>query len=145
MLRRYTIYRIECPDGRSYIGCTNGSVENRIRQHFLSAVDYYGSGPNPNSIGPALVRFGIEAIKYEALATTTSAQEAAELETRFIAECGTFFPDGYNLRRKSSVSRNVKGGVGKSLIVPRDIIRVKAKRPTEWPPQQCDASAQEAA
>lgn len=96
----YTVYRINLPDGRGYVGCTKHGIEQRFVSHATSAPRY---DDNPNGVGAAIRRYGAENCTIEALASSIAPESAAELETLLIAQHETLFPRGYNLRARGVV------------------------------------------
>jgi predicted GIY-YIG superfamily endonuclease len=115
MARTYRIYKIDCPDGRSYIGCTTNAIELRLEQHFASGRRGGDERHNVEGIGAAVYRFGIDAVRIVELSTAKDAQVAAEIETALIAQHGTMAPHGYNMRAASCIKRGVAKGAGISL------------------------------
>lgn len=104
----FTIYKLESPEGKVYIGCTK---HNRLEHRFgRDGEGYYGQP----YIWPAIQKFGWNSFKHEVIATTESREEASELERRYIQEYDSMnLEKGYNVR---------PGGIGSPLPpVPREV------------------------
>lgn len=114
-MSEYRIYRISCPDGRAYIGCTKTSISQRVAGHLAEVRGYGRPHLNPNLIGFAIERYGRKSVVIEHIASAIGAQNAAEVETALIRQHGTLYPQGYNIRAISAVRRGVALGVGQSL------------------------------
>jgi hypothetical protein len=111
----YRIYKIDCPDGRSYIGCTKRTLAERIASHLAEVRGFGRKMLNPNIIGFAIDRYGRDAITVQQIASAVGADSAAYVETLLIKQHGTLFPGGYNIRDVSAVRRGVAIGVGRSM------------------------------
>ncbi len=114
-MKAYRIYKIDLPDGRSYIGCTVGPISQRISAHLAEARGFGRNAISPHVIGKAIDRFGRDNVTVAHIASAIGAQNAAETETALIAQHGTLFPAGYNLRAISAIRRGVAAGDGVSL------------------------------
>lgn len=115
MLKLYRIYKIDLPDGRSYVGCTTNSIERRIAEHWSAGRRGGTERHNYEGVGAAIFHFGVDRLRYAELATTRDAQMAAEIETALIAQHRTMAPHGYNMRAASCIKRGVANGTGTSL------------------------------
>lgn len=83
------VYYIKFPDGRGYVGITNGSAERRFREHQSKA-------RNGSSllVHKAIRKHGGE---LTVLAQGVTWAEAKRLEIEWIARLGTRAPAGYNM------------------------------------------------
>lgn len=88
------IYRLESPSGKSYVGQTVHTIEQRIKQHVRCAET------NPEKgcrlINRAIAKYGIDNfIRHEVIECENS--ELDYYEIKFIAKYNTCAPFGYNL------------------------------------------------
>jgi group I intron endonuclease len=92
--RVWRIYKVTCArERKSYVGLTNGSVENRWANHIWSV-----NGKRKNGLLHwAIKRCGADAFILETLGIFNSLEEASAAEQRFIAAHGTLSPKGYNI------------------------------------------------
>ena len=101
----HRLYKITAPDGRAYIGCTNGPLETRWRGHVSAA---FGAGAHifkPDSLQAAIVIFGADAFRLEQLETARSRVEGFERERDLIIQRT---PHGFNRRvGRSSRERDI--------------------------------------
>ena len=73
--------------GKSYVGMTVGTIENRIRQHV-----YHGS-----TVGAEIAKYGIECFTISILYRVRSRKRALDLEQQAIDRYQTHTPNGYNM------------------------------------------------
>lgn len=93
--------------GKSYIGITIRTVEDRWHRHCLAAVRQ----PLPDyALSRAIRKYGPDAFEIEAIASAKTKADLFALETLLIAQHQTLLPGGYN---------HTKGGEG-VIGVPRD-------------------------
>ena len=85
------LYQLTSPSGRSYVGVTTRSVEERWSQH--SKVAAAGSG---FAVHRAIRKYGADSFEVRTLAQVEGS-EMFELEKRAIQALGTKAPLGYNL------------------------------------------------
>jgi predicted GIY-YIG superfamily endonuclease len=96
----FTIYKVTCPEGRSYIGCTGKSVEERFRAH-VSDPARWGTYRRGVTLGQAIRRFGRQRFAIVTLAVVERAEDAAAIETLMIERHATLAPGGYNFMRSN--------------------------------------------
>jgi len=124
------VYHIKFPDGKGYVGITNGSAERRFREHQSKA-------RNGSSllVHKAIRKHGG---KLTVLAQGITWAEAKQLEVEWIARLGTRAPAGYNM---------TTGGQGTQGRIPtakhRRAVSAAAKR--MWADPDFRAKAAEAA
>ena len=105
-MRTYYIYKVtDLINGKIYIGQTNKYHERRLQHERCS--------PNEDcDFHRAIQEHGKENFRWEVICTTTSKEEANELEKRYIAEYNTY-REGYNM---------TKGGIGASMWNARPVV-----------------------
>lgn len=95
----FTIYKITCPEGRSYIGCTSKTAAERWRSHQADHREW--PGHRRALLADAIGRFGKAAFKVTTLAVVEGADDAAAFETLMIERHRTAHPHGYNFMKTS--------------------------------------------
>lgn len=95
----FTIYMLECPAGRRYVGCTAKDPADRLKGHESSARPWPGDGRA--LLCDAINRYGRAAFKLSILALVERIEDAAAVETLMIARHGTAQPNGYNAMKTS--------------------------------------------
>jgi len=99
-MKKYVIYRwTHVETGKSYVGYSSYTCKQRLVGHLKSKTHF----------GLALRKHGVEAFTSEILETLDSMDKAYEREIFWIAELGTLWPDGYNLRPGGNGNHNKKG------------------------------------
>ena len=97
----FTIYKLESPEGKVYIGCTKHS---RLEHRFGPNSEGYW---NQSRLWEAIQRLGWEQFSKEVLGQVNTREEASELERHYIQKYDAQNPDkGYNTR---------PGGIGSPL------------------------------
>lgn len=86
------IYRLSFPNGKSYIGMTERTLDWRLRSHV-----YCAKRGHRSALYSAIRMYGADAISAEILARGDSRADLQDLERRFIAEFNSRSPGGYNL------------------------------------------------
>lgn len=89
MGRKYYIYRLTSPSGRSYIGLTGRSVKERWQKHGRTAQSCKGRHP----LYDAMRKYGIDSFLVETIACTYGLIDAQYLERLFIS----VNENGYNI------------------------------------------------
>lgn len=85
----WTVYMHTCPNGKKYIGITSKKTYERWK---------YGHGYHKQKFFNAIRKYGWENIKHETICQVESLKEAAEIETKLIAEYKTYEDEfGYNV------------------------------------------------
>ena len=104
----FTIYKLESPEGKVYIGCTK---HNRLKYRFGPNGEGYG---HQSRLWEAIQRLGWEQFSKVVLDQVNTREEASELERYYIQKYNAQNPDkGYNVR---------PGGIGSPLpSVPPEI------------------------
>lgn len=125
----YSLYTVEAPDGRYYVGCTARSVEARWRGHHDNPPRSF-PGPEHAIIADYLKLHGKEAFTVTHVASALGPEDACAVETALIAQYGAAYPHGMNRAPKSNLKR--RPGVPRSYVA-RDIISVRRRR-FAWPP-----------
>lgn len=86
------IYKIICIEsGKSYIGKTEGVIENRVDDHLD------GKSPGCRALHSAIQKYGKENFKREILEQNVIPELLSDLEMFYIAKFNTISPHGYNL------------------------------------------------
>ena len=112
-----SVYCIDFPNGKSYVGITRKIAVRRVCEHLKST----------STVGKAIRRFGKEQIAWRILQRTYSAPKLCALERTWIQRLGTRHPDGYNL---------TSGGQGVlDLCSPSERKRVENMRKTMATPE----------
>ena len=91
----YTIYKLEFPDGRVYIGQT----ERSLKERFDNGMGYlYSNGKCSRSlVAKAIVWFGWNNVKHTILETTDNLQKAQMLEQEYIKKFKSYETEfGFN-------------------------------------------------
>ena len=76
----YTIYRINFPDGKTYVGCT-ANLSKRMYIHFKNPINDYSRDQ--------ISKYGKDAIQYEALAESVPEYLSGNVERYFILKEGS--------------------------------------------------------
>lgn len=97
--KRYSIYKLTAPSGRSYVGFTGQPVQTRWQQHVRRA----RSGAK-HPLCAAIRKYGTDAFEIETLAVYADLDEALRAEVAAIAE----LTDAYNI----SPGGDFDGGAG---------------------------------
>lgn len=84
----YTVYKLTCPTGKSYIGRTK-NYNARLKQHQSAHSKCTG-------IHDAIVCYGWDSINIEVLKSDLSVSEAAYWEGYYVGLYNTMYPNGYN-------------------------------------------------
>lgn len=88
----YLIYLIKNKtNGKSYVGWTSSSVENRIKRHIMDLK----SKRYRCRLHDSIKHYGIENFIIETLCTSESKEEIKELEKYYIKELNTHYISGY--------------------------------------------------
>ncbi|WP_461206097.1 GIY-YIG nuclease family protein [Clostridium sp. DL1XJH146] len=82
MERQYKIYKITCDNGCYYIGYTIQSLEERLRQHIMRALNREAM---EHPFYQDIRKFGKDAFKISVLDKTSNRQQAMLLEKKYIA------------------------------------------------------------
>jgi len=88
MTKKFYIYRLTSPSGKTYIGYTGVSVKERFRQHVVKALNGM-----KHPLSSALRKYGADAFKVDTLSEHMTQAEAFLAEIEQIAA----HPKGYNL------------------------------------------------
>ena len=86
------LYRIDFPNGRSYIGMTVCEPRKRFNEHRYQA--RIGGGM---FVHAAMRKYGLEHVRFNVLVVADDRQYLEQLERSAISAFGTRFPHGYNL------------------------------------------------
>jgi len=81
------LYLITSPSGKSYVGITKRTLEERVHEHCSSS----------QLIGRAIRKYGLAYMKIEQLQAENDWQLLQALEIQTIAKLNTRYPKGYNL------------------------------------------------
>lgn len=89
-MAQYIIYQYTSPSGKSYIGQTN-NIKKRHSAH---------KSPSSKCVAfkSAIQKYGINNFEFSILEQGLTADEANVIEERYILECNTLSPYGYNLK-----------------------------------------------
>jgi group I intron endonuclease len=79
-------------NGKQYVGQTTRTLSERMGRHKASAY-----GVPKHAVGRAIAKHGFENFGVEILAEANTREELDLLEIKFIEECNTLVPNGYNL------------------------------------------------
>ena len=104
------VYRLLFPSGKSYIGRTRSTAEQRFRQH-IQDTRKGGSRPVHNAIR----KYGRDSVRIEILAQGISWEESAIAEVEWVARLGTVKPGGYNLTKGGEGVSDPTGEVGAKI------------------------------
>lgn len=88
----YTIYLIEDHRNKPYVGITSKTPEDRLQEHKVSA-----RCGGDTHLHNAMRKYGCDEFEIIPLVTTSSKEEAYELEEEWIERLGTFKDWGYNM------------------------------------------------
>jgi group I intron endonuclease len=92
----YTLYKhINTITGKSYIGFTSFTMEERWRQHIKLATVPFRRSKKTVKFWNAIRKYGVDCWKHEVLTMCETAEEARNMERRLIAEENTLVA-GYN-------------------------------------------------
>lgn len=86
--KQYTVYRHIFPNGKCYVGITNGNLIRRWGtkgQGYLLKSEITGSYNQP-SMAHAILKYGWENVQHEVLETVSTKEEAEEKEKYYITE-----------------------------------------------------------
>lgn len=109
---KWKVYMHTCPNGKTYVGITSRSCEERWRNGF--------GYRNNKHFYSAIVKYGWDNIVHEILLDGLTKEEAQRAEANWIATCHSDDPMyGYN---------HSKGGEGKTGFVPTMETRAKIRR-----------------
>jgi len=109
------LYMIEAPNGKRYIGVAGNSFRKRFSTHVAQA-----KAGKRSSIGAAIRKFGVSAMKFIPLVVCADKDELMALEIRAIAVYDTMLPHGLNRSpggtvtseaTKARLSRKLRGRV----------------------------------
>jgi group I intron endonuclease len=89
MTQKGIIYKLTSPSGKSYIGQTTKTLDERFEQHSKSKACVL--------IHRAIQKYGLENIKKEIIAFA-DVNYLDDIETYYIVEFNTLCPNGYNIR-----------------------------------------------
>lgn len=86
------LYQLTFPGGKSYIGITVGTAEQRFAEHL------YNSTTNraDRAVNRAILKYGIQAVRLQTL-VIAGWDYLVELERKAITAYGTLGPGGYNM------------------------------------------------
>lgn len=87
------IYRATLPNGKSYIGCSSRSLNERQRGHKCSALTRKSKLP----FHRAIRKYGFENINWEIIYETDSHSKLLSKEIELISKLNTVVPNGYNI------------------------------------------------
>lgn len=87
------IYCLTSPSGKKYIGQTSRTLEKRLKEH--------EAGGGCRILNNAIAKYGINSFTVDVLVDVED-QLLDEYEQRFIADYGTMYPSGYNIRSGGS-------------------------------------------
>lgn len=118
-MARFTIYLHTAPSGRSYVGFTSQTVEQRWVQHCYDAA----RGRYNSSLHAAIRKYGSEAFTTRVLDVVSTLVGAQKAERAWIRELSTRSPNGYNL---------TDGGDGAPNPTPEVRARMAAGAARSW-------------
>ena len=109
-----TIYKLNFPNGKSYIGQTSQSLNIRLSKHKeASTRDKF---PLYNAIN----KYGWDSVKVEILYQGTHMVNIDHAEKYFIREYNTLVPNGYNIEagghKNKKLTQEHKNKISKSLL-----------------------------
>jgi group I intron endonuclease len=87
------LYRLDFPNGKSYVGITSGTAESRFRDHVRDAKHK----PSGWAVHRAIRKYGADAVKVVTLAIADSWEYLQLIEKNAIRVFGTFGTKGYNM------------------------------------------------
>jgi hypothetical protein len=87
------LYKLTSPSGKSYIGITSKTLEQRWAKHVEHAFGKRDAG----ALYGALRKYGVETFKREQLGECDDWERLCQMEKDAIASHGTLSPNGYNL------------------------------------------------
>lgn len=124
----YSVYLVETPDGRAYVGCTSKTPEQRL-------AGYYRGCPRIDGYAEQVIAyFGRENCSVTHLASAVGAENAAATETALIAQHDTVWPKGMNRARRSNISRRPSARRTTPKVI-RDLVWLRVGPCKSWPPQ----------
>lgn len=120
------LYKIDFPSGKSYIGITKKTAEERFEQHIREARD----NPNNRQVLSALNKYGYKNCQIKTLAISDDIKYLYDIECKAIAAFNTKAPNGYNL---------TKGGEGVlGADSESEKIRIRKMKKTMTSPEYID-------
>ena len=126
------LYRLDFPNGKSYVGITAKTAAQRFSAHL-------GTAKKPGSttaLSRAIRKYGAEAVKVVTLAISNSWEYLQLIEKNAIRVFGTFGKGGYNM---------TLGGDGAVGVVPGEATRLKMSLGKKGVPLSPTAAAKLAA
>lgn len=88
--KKYIVYRITSPEGKSYIGATSTTIKTRWGQHQRRAFSH-----SHLPFYQAILKYDRSEFTVEVLHSNLTKEEASDLEIKHIAECGVL--NRYNI------------------------------------------------
>lgn len=83
------LYKLDFPNGKSYIGITKRTLQRRLREHFASS--------SKSLVSTAIRKYGKERVSVSILFECATYQSLRHLEMLIIRQLNTRSPNGYNL------------------------------------------------
>lgn len=83
------LYKLDFPNGKSYIGITKRTLKRRLREHFASS--------SRSLVSTAIRKYGKEKVRTSILFECSAHQTLRHLEMLTIRQLNTRSPNGYNL------------------------------------------------
>ncbi len=112
------LYQLTSPSGKSYIGITMKTAEERFRRHVV----HMAMGRR-NAIHRAINKYGHEKFKVKTLAISNDRNYLRLIEKRAISAYETIYPNGYNL---------TGGGEGSPFWIDETIDKFRISRSKAW-------------
>jgi len=86
------LYKLDFPNGKSYIGITSKTAQQRFKEHCCQS-------KNKNPCQSAIKKYGKENVKLTVLSTVDNWELLCLAEIEAIEKFNTFKPNGYNITK----------------------------------------------